>query len=71
MQQLKFLQVDDAPIGFGCIGCARTNELTMFCLRKKDIPKLELEYPTNRDETFDFVGKINKFLDTLDEEGGN
>ncbi|MDD5959181.1 MAG: methanogenesis marker 5 protein [Methanobrevibacter wolinii] len=63
--------IDDAPIGFGCVGCARTNELAMFCLRKKNIPKLELSYPTNRDETFDMVNKINAFLDSLNEEGGN
>lgn len=64
--------VDDAPIGFGCVGCARTNELSMFCLRKRDIPKLELSYPKSRDETFDFVNKINEFLDSLEEtEGGN
>ncbi|AGN17202.1 MULTISPECIES: methanogenesis marker 5 protein [Methanobrevibacter] len=64
--------VDDAPIGFGCVGCARTNELSMFCLRKRDIPKLELSYPKSRDETFDFVNKINEFLDSLVEtEGGN
>lgn len=64
--------VDDAPIGFGCVGCARTNELSMFCLRKRDIPKLELNYPKSRDETFDFVNKINEFLDSLEEpEGGN
>ena len=59
--------VDDAPFGFGCVGCARTNELSTFCLRKKDIPQLEIDYPHSRDETMDMVNKINAFLDNLDE----
>lgn len=59
--------VDDAPFGFGCVGCARTNELSIFCLRKKDVPTLEVTYPASRDETFDMVNKINSFLDGLEE----
>lgn len=60
--------VDNAPFGFGCVGCARTNELSIFCLRKKDIPTLEVTYPTSRDETMDMVNKINAFLDGLKSE---
>ncbi len=26
--------MEDAPFGFGCIGCARTNELSMFYLER-------------------------------------
>lgn len=62
--------MEDAPFGFGCIGCARTNELCMFNLRKKGIPVLELRYPTNREETIEVVNKINTFLDSLEEENG-
>lgn len=61
--------VDDAPFGFGCVGCARTNELSTFLLRNRDIPTLELNYPSSRDETMDMVNKINDFLDSLKEEG--
>lgn len=57
--------VDDAPFGFGCIGCARTNELSTFYLRKRGLPTLELEYPKNEDETIVMVNKINTFLDSL------
>jgi len=57
--------VDKAPFGFGCIGCARTNELSTFCMRKRGVPTLELVYPTNRNETIDMVNKINTFLDGL------
>lgn len=62
--------MEDAPFGFGCIGCARTNELTMFSLRKRGIPLLELKYPTNRDEAIEMVNKINTFLDSLEEKNG-
>ena len=59
--------VDNAPYGFGCIGCARTNELSIFLLRNKDIPILELTYPTNQDETYMMVNNINNFVDSLEE----
>lgn len=62
--------MEDAPFGFGCIGCARTNELSMFCLRKRGIPVLELKYPESREETLEVVNKINTFLDQLEEENG-
>ena len=57
--------MDESPFGFGCIGCARTNELSVFYLRKKGIPTLELKYPTNQEETMDVVNKINTFLKQL------
>lgn len=62
--------MEDAPFGFGCIGCARTNELCMFNLRKRNIPVLELTYPTTREETMEVVNKINTFLDSLEDKNG-
>lgn len=62
--------MEEAPYGFGCVGCARTNELSMFYLRKKDIPLLELQYPTSRDEAVEMVNTINTFLDQLEEKNG-
>jgi putative methanogenesis marker protein 5 len=59
--------VDGAPYGFGCIGCARTNELSIFLLRNKGIPVLELNYPTNQDETYVMVNDIHEFIDSLEE----
>lgn len=61
--------VDGAPFGFGCVGCARTNELSTYLLRTKDIPTLEVDYPTDKDETYEMVNAINDFLDSLDELG--
>ena len=60
--------VDGAPFGFGCIGCARTNELSIFLLRNRDIPVLEITYPTNQDETYVMVNEINNFIDSLEEK---
>ena len=62
--------MEDAPFGFGCIGCARTNELCMFNLRKRNIPVLELSYPITREETMEVVNKINTFLDSLEDKNG-
>ena len=60
--------VDGAPFGLGCVGCARTNELSIFLLRLRNIPILEITYPKNRDGTFLMVNQINEFLDSLKEE---
>lgn len=57
--------VEDAAISFGCMGCARTNELTKYLARKKDIPTLELVYPTSEEEGREFVYRIADFLKSL------
>jgi len=62
--------MEDAPFGFGCVGCARTNELCMFNIRKRNIPVLEVKYPTSREETMELVNKINEFLDSLEDKNG-
>jgi len=62
--------MEDAPYGFGCVGCARTNELSMYCLRKKGIPLLELQYPSSKEEAIEMVNAINTFLDKLEVKDG-
>ena len=57
--------INDADFSFGCMGCARTNELIKFLLREKRIPKLDLNYPKNDEEGVQFVAAIKKFLDSL------
>jgi len=37
--------VRDPVVSFGCMGCARTNELVNFLIRAKKIPMLDLDYP--------------------------
>ncbi|MEA1944571.1 MAG: methanogenesis marker 5 protein [Euryarchaeota archaeon] len=60
--------VEDAPIGFGCMGCQRTSELLGFLIRAKRVPILELNYPTSDDEARNFVYQISEFLNEL--QGG-
>jgi putative methanogenesis marker protein 5 len=57
--------IDNADLAFGCMGCARTNELLLFLVRQKDVPKLELDYPKNEEEGVTFVAAIRKFLTEL------
>ncbi len=57
--------INDADLAFGCMGCARTNELVKFLLRQKDIPKLDLNYPRSEEEGVRFVAAIKRFLDGL------
>ena len=47
--------INDADLAFGCMGCARTNELIKFLVHQKDIPRLELNYPKNEDDGVKFV----------------
>jgi len=53
-------------MAFGCIGCARTNELTKYLIRRRKIPKLNLIYPKNEEEAKVVVQKIAKFLEELE-----
>lgn len=57
--------IHDADFSFGCMGCARTNELIQFLLRKKGIPILDLRYPRSDDEGVEFVAAIRNFLKEL------
>lgn len=61
--------VMEPDISFGCMGCARTNELVNFLVRTKDIPILELDYPRTEEDAKAFVHMIHDFLDGL-EKGG-
>ena len=57
--------VNDADLAFGCMGCARTNELVIYLLRTKGMPVLDLVYPTTEEEGIAFVAVIRKFLGSL------
>ena len=57
--------VKDGGYYIGCTGCARTNELTKFLLRRKDIPILEVDYPSDEVEAKRFVHEIRQFLEGL------
>jgi len=57
--------INDSDLAFGCMGCARTNELIKFLVRQKDIPRLDLYYPKSEEEGVRFVAAIKRFLDGL------
>jgi len=58
--------IQNADLAFGCMGCARTNELVKFMVwDRKDIPILNLTYPKNEDEGVVFVKAIKNFLEGL------
>ncbi len=57
--------IHDADFSFGCMGCARTNELIQFLLRQTKVPILDLRYPRTEEEGTEFVAAIKKFLQEL------
>lgn len=57
--------VHDPDPTFGCMGCARTNELVNFLIRAKKIPLLEVKYPSTEDNARDFVVRVAEFLKSL------
>jgi putative methanogenesis marker protein 5 len=58
--------IHDADLAFGCMGCARTNELIQFLIKKRKIPVLEMRYPRSESEGEEFVAAIKQFLDGLE-----
>jgi putative methanogenesis marker protein 5 len=57
--------VNDADLAFGCMGCARTNELIKYLVREKGVPRLDLNYPKSEEEGLRFVAAIRRFLEGL------
>lgn len=57
--------VNEADFSFGCMGCARTDELIKFLLHKRKMPLLELKYPKNEEEGIAFVRAVREFLESL------
>jgi putative methanogenesis marker protein 5 len=57
--------INDADLAFGCMGCARTNELIKYLVREKKVPRLDLAYPKSEEEGVRFVAAIKRFLDGL------
>ena len=58
--------VRNPEFAFGCMGCARTDELVEFLIKQKDIPILELDYPADEEDGILFVRKIRDFLKELE-----
>lgn len=52
----------DAPMNFGCLGCARTNEFLLYMIKSSSVPHLVLTYPKTEDEARSVVSRILSFL---------
>jgi putative methanogenesis marker protein 5 len=57
--------ITEADYAFGCMGCARTNELLIYLLKTKGMPVLDLTYPKTEEEGIAFVAAIRRFLREL------
>jgi putative methanogenesis marker protein 5 len=57
--------INDADLAFGCMGCARTNELIKYLVRERGVPRLDLNYPKSDEEGVRFVAAIRRFLEGL------
>ncbi len=57
--------VRNPEFAFGCMGCARTDELVEFLVKQKKIAILELDYPADEEEGIIFVRRVKEFLTSL------
>ncbi|OQA56618.1 MAG: hypothetical protein BWY45_01760 [Euryarchaeota archaeon ADurb.Bin294] len=57
--------VRNPDFAFGCMGCARTDELVEFLVKQKKVPILELDYPADEEEGIIFVRRVKEFLTGL------
>lgn len=58
--------VKHADFAFGCMGCARTDELVEFLIKQKRVPTLEVDYPSDEETGIAFVRNIKEFLQNLE-----
>ena len=57
--------IENPPFSFGCVGCDRSNELAKYRIKRRGIPALTVQYPTNEEEAKTMVGQIKDFLGGL------
>jgi putative methanogenesis marker protein 5 len=57
--------IDNPPFSFGCVGCDRSNELTKYLIKRRKIPTLTVQYPSDEEEAKTMVGQIRDFLGGL------
>ncbi|WP_323735748.1 DUF2112 family protein [Methanosphaera sp. ISO3-F5] len=50
---------------YGGVGSGNFPKFLLYLIRKKEIPRLEMAYPTNRDELIDIFDRTNTFLENL------
>ncbi len=59
--------MEGADFGFGCGGCARTNELIPYIISQQGIPYIKVSCPADEDAAKVMVKKIRDFLAELEE----
>ncbi|RAP51286.1 MAG: hypothetical protein BZ138_05630 [Methanosphaera sp. rholeuAM270] len=55
---------------FSCVSCYNHHKLVVSLLKKKNIPILEVKYPTTRDEIIIMIKKVDNFLKNLENKKG-
>lgn len=58
--------MEDADFGFGCGGCARTNEVIPHIIRQHGRPYIKVKMPTDRESAYRLVQSIKNFLSSLE-----
>ncbi len=57
--------IENADLSFGCLGCARAANYIKYLIRKKNMPILSINYPTDEPSAQLMVKQIKEFLQTL------
>ncbi len=60
--------MEDAEFGYGCGGCARTNELVPYIVAQQGIPYIKVDCPTDLESAKVMVQRIKDFLEKLEAE---
>ena len=58
--------LEGVEFGFGCAGCARSNELMKLLVKQRNIPCLTVEYPRDREAAKLMIKQIVEFLKSLE-----
>lgn len=58
--------INDPPFSFGCVGCDRSNEMVQYLVKRRGIPNLKVNYPSDEAEAKTMVGRIKDFLEGLE-----
>lgn len=59
-------RLNSAILLYGGVGTGNFPKFLAYMLRKKEVPRLEMAYPTNRDELIKIFERTNTFLQNLE-----
>lgn len=57
--------IENAHYSFGCIGCYQSSKYIIHLVVQKNIPTLNIQYPTTVEEAEKMVSRIRKFFKNL------